>query len=133
MFNKTFLNSKLIFKTNNMKVNSFQAYSNFMNNVFHQTMFKIMTIGSFKSNNLQQLMNASGSPCITNIENSFLSNCIKDHSFMQLLKVFSGLSEFAVYKYLAGNIYINNLEQNLRRVSDVCPGTKPTLWYRITQ
>ena len=129
MFNKTFLNSKFIFKTNNMNVNSFLAYSRCMNSFFHQSMFKIMTISSFKNSNLQQIMNASGSPCINNSENTFLANCIKDHSFIQLLKVFSGLSEFGVYKYLAGKIIINNLDQNLRRVSDVCPGTKPNLWY----
>ncbi len=132
MFSKTFINSKFIFKTNNTNVNSFLAYTRCMNSIFHQTMFKLMTISSFKSNNLQQLMNASASPCITNNEKAFLSNIIKDHSFLQLIKLFSGVTEFGIFKYLSGNILINNLDQNLRRVSDVCPGTMPTKQVRHT-
>ena len=122
---KTFINSKFIFKTNNSNVNSFLAYTKCMNSLFHQTMFKIITISSYKNANLQQLVNASGSPCITNDENTFLANCIKDYSFIQLLKVFSGLSNFGLFKFLAGKILFNNLDQNLRRISDVCPGTRP--------
>lgn len=122
---KTFINSKSIFKTNNSNVNSFLAYSKCMNSLFHQNMFKIITISSYKNTNLQQLVNASGSPCITNEENTFLANCIKDYSFIQLLKVFSGLSNFGLFKFLAGKILFNNLDQNLRRISDVCPGTRP--------
>lgn len=125
---RSFFNSKYIFKANNSNINSFNSFSNCMNNMYHQTMFKLITMSCIKSIQIQQLIRSNSISIVGDSLIDSKNSSINETALVQLIRSSQNIASLSLLRMLSGNFYIFNNYLNIYIRSDIstCMGVKPT-------
>lgn len=105
---RSFYNSKYIFKSNNLNINSFKSISNNMNNMFHQTMFKMIAISCIKSCQIKQLTNTTSAGIGGENLDEIKISSISETSLIQLIRSFPNVISLSLMRIVSGN-ELNNI------------------------
>lgn len=98
-FEKSFLHSKIIFKSFNTKLNSFQKISNCINNQFHSIMISFV-MKACSSNSILKQLKCAASNNVARSDSSKVAELSTKETIMQIFSVFKSTMTFLSWRYI---------------------------------